>query len=82
MIDGNPEFSDIVYDFIKARYPSASKFQSMNGNKISDIEIFIDGRFVCYVGNFVWSRDTSTILPTDPQLFDKLIGLCGLGRHH
>lgn len=73
MKDGNPEFSDLVYDFIKARYPSASKHQSL----YSGIEIFIDGRFVCQVDNVIWNIHTSTVHPTDPQLFDKLIYICG-----
>lgn len=78
MKDGNPEFSDLIYDFIKARYPSTSR-------RIVDmgVEIFIEDRWVCsVVHEKVYSYQfnyfaTGGIAATDPQLFDKLIQLCG-----
>lgn len=85
MIDGKPEFSDLVYDFIKSRYPSASKsaphgksYQTIS----SGIDIFIDGRWVCQVVSnkvysYVYNGNDNSIKPTDPQLFDKLIYICG-----
>lgn len=83
MKDGNPEFSDIVFDFIKSRFPSASKYISVDEEMVMDgIEIFVDGRWVCsvihdkvYAYNHTFNAGTF-ITPTDPQLFDKLVRIC------
>lgn len=75
MIDGNPEFADIVYDYIKSRYPSASK----NYNKrFKDWEIFIDGQLRCTIYNneLYGHMSGKPVRPTDPQLFDKIINMC------
>lgn len=78
MLNGNPELCDIIYDFIKARHPSASKVV-MSDNYM---EIFINGRLTVIVyGNKVHSyyyAFHSEIVPAaDPNLFDKLILMCG-----
>lgn len=75
MIDGNPEFSDLVYDFIKSKEPSASKFYN---SRFDDVEIFIDGVIVCTVyKNGLYGRDAhNPTLATDPELFVKMTHMC------
>lgn len=79
MINGKVELSDIVYDFIKARYPSASKYVMGEGY----IEIFINGQLTMSVYDnkvhpyYYAARGSVITNPTDPNFFDKLILMCG-----
>lgn len=74
MIGDNPEFADLIYDWIKERHPSASKSYRNN------VEIFIHGRLVCEVyGSFlVLPRYGDVLRPTDPHLFEHLSMACGM----
>lgn len=70
MIDGNPEFSDIVYDFVKSRYPSASK--SIRGD--GAVEIFIYGRYIGQAyGNKFLCANGAVLNATDSFLFARLL---------
>ena len=78
MINGIPEFSDLVYDFIKSRYPSASK--NVPDYYDGAMDIFVDGEWVCQVNHdkiysYSYPR-TEAVLPTDPLLFDKIVLMC------
>lgn len=76
MINGNPEFADLVYDFIKSRHRSASKW--INYSLENAVDIFIDGQLVCtvYADKLYCGRFGRYIIPTDPHLFDKITLIC------
>lgn len=70
MVDGNPEFSDLVYDFIKSRCHSTSKYICNDGA----VEIFVDGRYIgsAYGTKFLCANG-ALLNAHDPNIFSRLL---------
>jgi hypothetical protein len=70
MINGNPEFSDIVYDFLKSRVPSISKDIRGDGA----VEMYVTYRYIGQVyGNEFLCANGVVLKATDPNLFARLL---------